>query len=139
MRVAVIGSRSFNDYNSMYFTLNKIHIEQAPPDRFGAITEIISGGAKGADKLAERAAKALGIKLTIFEAKWDDMTEPCKKKINKFGKEYNALAGFNRNSLIIENADLIIAFWDGESSGTKDSIDKAKKLKKKVMIINFKN
>lgn len=40
-----------------------------------------------------------------------------------------------RNTDIIENAEFVVAFWDGQSKGTKDSIDKAVAAKKKVLII----
>jgi hypothetical protein len=52
---------------------------------------------------------------------------------NKYGKS----AGFVRNKLIIENADIVFAFWDGESKGTLISINIAKELNKKLYICNF--
>lgn len=114
MKVAVIGSRSFNDYNELRRILNGL----------GYITEIISGGADGADKLAEQYADEKGIPTKIFLPDW-----------NKHGK----IAGFLRNTDIIENADIVVAFWDNQSKGTKDSIDKANKLNKKVIVIPFQN
>lgn len=110
MKVAVIGSRSFNDYEEVKRILSSINI-----------TEIISGGAKGADTLGEQYAKDKGIPTKIFLPDWD-----------KHGK----IAGFLRNTDIIENSELVVAFWDQTSKGTKDSIDKANKLNKKVLIIN---
>ena len=72
---------------------------------------IIHGGAKGADTLADRYSReVLGQQPIIFLPDW-----------NKLGKK----AGFARNSQMINVADLVVAFWDGESRGTKDSIDKA--------------
>jgi len=111
MKVAVIGSRTFDKYESVYNILSKLKI-----------TEIISGGAKGADSLAERYAKENNIPTKIFLPDW---------------KTYGKKAGFLRNTQIIEECEMVVAFWDGESKGTKDSLDKAEKLGKKVMIIPF--
>jgi len=46
-------------------------------------------------------------------------------------------AGFLRNTTIIENAEVVVAFWDGRSRGARDSIGKANKLKKDTFIIYF--
>ena len=113
MKVAVIGSRSFNKYENVVNVLSKL-----------TITEIISGGAVGADKLGERYAEENEIPTKIFLPDWE-----------KYGKS----AGFIRNTQIIEEAELVVAFWDMESKGTKDSISKAEKLGKKILIINVNN
>jgi len=135
MKIAVIGSRAFNDWTLMSRELAKIHITQEKEPY--CIKEIISGGAEGADTLAERFAKTFEIPLKVFKADWNDMTEPCKIKVNKIGREYNALAGFKRNTEIINRCDMVVAFWDGKSHGTKDSIEKAKSQNKKILIIKF--
>lgn len=124
MKVAVIGSRTFNDYELMCKTLKQFDI-----------TEIVSGSAKGADTLAEKYAKENSILTKLFPADWNDMSEPCIVGENKYGK-YNKLAGHKRNTLIVEYCDCVVAFWNG-SSGTADSINKAKNLNKRVIIINF--
>ena len=111
MKVAVIGSRSFNDYELLRQTLSKLEI-----------TLVVSGGAKGADSLGEKYANANNIPTKIFLPDWD-----------KYGKS----AGMLRNSDIINEAEIVVAFWDGESKGCKDAIAKANKLNKKVLIISF--
>ena len=111
MRVAVIGSRTFNDYDEVKSVLSTLKI-----------TLLISGGAKGADSLGEKYAKENNIETKIFYPDW-----------SKHGKK----AGFLRNSDIINEAELIIAFWDKSSKGTKDSLDKALKLNKRVLIISI--
>jgi hypothetical protein len=111
MKVAVIGSRSFNDYELLRQTLSKLEI-----------TLVVSGGAKGADSLGEEYANANNIPTKIFLPDWD-----------KYGKS----AGMLRNSDIINEAEIVVAFWDGESKGCKDAIAKANKLNKKVLIISF--
>jgi hypothetical protein len=111
MNVAVIGSRDFKDYEKVKQTLSKLNI-----------TLIVSGGAKGADTLGERYADEHNIPKKIFLPDWE-----------KHGK----VAGFLRNTDIINEAELIVAFWDGHSKGTKDSINKAEKQGKKIIIVQF--
>ena len=88
------------------------------------ISLIISGGADGADSLAERYAKEQSIPTKIFLPDW---------------KKYCKSAGMIRNTDIINEADVVVAFWDKSSNGTKDSIDKANKLGKKLILITFEN
>jgi len=128
MIVAIIGSRSFENYELLKFKLLPYK---------ASITKIVSGGALGADKLGEIFAKEFNIPTEIFEAEWENFAEPCKIKKNSYGKEYNALAGFNRNTKIIEKANLVAVFWDGKSPGTRDSMKKAHQMKKDILIIYF--
>lgn len=127
MRVSVIGSRSFNDYDRL-----KRILDLYP------ITKIISGKAEGADTLGEKYADETGIFKEIYPALWSDLTaEPCVIRKRKDGSEYNVLAGMNRNTDIINNCDMVVAFWDSKSTGTKDSLDKAQARKKTTLIVYF--
>jgi hypothetical protein len=130
MKIAIIGSRDFNNYELLKEVMN--------PYR-GKITRIISGGAEGADNLgAKFSREVLRREPLIFEALWDDCTvDELLMGKDKKGNYYNKLAGFNRNTTIIENCDCVIAFWDGSSSGTKDSLKKADKMKKPVKLIIY--
>ncbi len=100
MKVAVIGSRG----------LTVTDLGKYLPEN---TTEIISGGAKGVDSSAREYALSHGIKLTEFLPEYD-----------KYGRN----APLKRNITIIENADVVLAFWDGESRGTKFVIDNCKKM-----------
>ena len=82
-------------------------------------TEIVSGGAKGVDTSAREYAIANHIKLTEFLPEY-----------NKFGRR----APLKRNLQIIEYADLVLAFWDGQSHGTKFVIDKCHELGVEVVV-----
>lgn len=113
MRVAVIGSRGFDNYELVSKTLSNIDI-----------TLLISGGAKGADSLGERYANENNIETLIFKPDWE-----------KYGKA----AGMIRNTDIVDNAEFIVAFWDEISKGTKDSITKSEKLGKKILVVNINN
>lgn len=100
MRVAVIGSRGL-----MVNNLGKYL-----PDN---VTEIVSGGARGVDTCARNYAQRHGIKLTEFLPEYE-----------KFGRS----APLKRNITIIQNADFVLAFWDGTSHGTKFVIDNCQKM-----------
>jgi len=117
MKLAIIGSRTFNDYDVLTIWADAAFYMFDNDDRV-----IISGGAKGADSLGKKFAQENKIEYLEFPADWD-----------KHGKS----AGFVRNQQIVDNCDMILAFWDGKSKGTKDTIDKARKAKKPTFIIYF--
>jgi len=112
VKIAVVGSRKFSNYNLLKDTL-----EQEP-----LISVIVSGGAKGADQLSERYALEKQIPTQIFRPDWD-----------QYGKQ----AGFIRNKKIVEACDKLIAFWDGNSKGTSHSIYLARQFGKKVKVITY--
>lgn len=112
MKYAVVGSRTFKNTTLLATVLNAL------PD----FNLLISGGAVGADTLAGQWAKTKDINTMIFLPEWE-----------KYGKA----AGPMRNTKIVEECDELIAFWDGVSRGTLDSITKARALGKKVHIIKF--
>jgi len=113
MNVAIIGSRDFHDYHLLKdVILSKIDVSQ--------IDCVVSGGAQGADSLGKHFAKEHNINTLIFHPDW-----------HRHGKA----AGMIRNSKIINAADVVFAFWDGVSKGTKDSINKALKEGKEIYII----
>lgn len=115
MKVAIIGSRSYTDYDRLKYILDalseKINIDL-----------IVSGGAKGADTLGYKYAIENNIKTLIFKPEWD-----------KYGK----IAGFIRNEQIVKSSDIVLAFWDGISNGTKNSIGLCEKYNIKYHIIKF--
>ncbi len=134
MNIAIIGSRDFNNYKVLE---EKIHliIYEENENSFKDVT-IVSGGAKGADSLGAQYATKHGLKLIVHEAKWKDLTHPnARIKSNQYG-EYDANAGHRRNTLIINDADIIVAFHNG-SPGTANSLKKAYSLKKKVYEVKF--
>lgn len=115
MKLAVIGSRDFNDYKMLKRYLDYIHSKEQ-------ITLIISGGARGADKLSEKWADDNNIQKSIHLPDWD---------------KYKKAAGFIRNTDIVNEADVVLALWNKVSRGTADSLRKTIALKKQLWVVDF--
>jgi precorrin-6x reductase len=113
MRVLVCGSRGFNDYEFAKRFLSGY-----------GITSIIHGGARGADSCGAKYAQDVGIPCIAFNADW-----------NSYGRR----AGIIRNERMLKEGapDLVVAFWDGNSKGTKHMIDIAEKAGVPVRIIDI--
>ena len=108
--LAVVGSRTFSNLQQMLYAIRDEH-----PD------EIVSGGARGADSLAEMIATGTNIPFRKFLPEWD---------------RYGRSAGFRRNELIIAAATHVLAFYgpDGETAGTKNSVQLARAACKPVKV-----
>lgn len=111
VNLAVVGSRGFSNYNLLKRELDNLRI-----------SKIISGGARGADSLAEVYARKNEIEVKIFPADW-----------NKHGRR----AGYLRNKEIVEECDYLIAFWDGNSRGTAHSIELARAQGKLLKVVRY--
>ena len=118
-KVIVAGGREFSDYNMLSQKLHNILLEKDLSQ-----VEIVSGKAKGADSLGEKWGKINGCHIAEFPAQWD-----------KYGKS----AGYKRNEEMAKYADALIAFWDGESRGTKHMIDLAKRYELKIRVIMYED
>lgn len=121
MKIIIAGSRDFDNYELLDKEVSSIlnsmvHIPMSD-------IELVSGTARGADKLGERYAKENNFNLKLFPADW-----------NNLGKS----AGYIRNENMAKYSDVLIAFWDEKSKGTKHMIDLAIKYNLKVHIIKFK-
>lgn len=112
----MIGSRNFTDVELAKKTLEELHLKH------GAFV-LISGGAKGGDKIGAEIAAQKGWECIIHPADW---------------KLYGRRAGLIRNQTIISQADAVVAFWDGTSRGTEHSLRLAEEQGKPVLIIRFK-
>ena len=99
MKMAVVGSR----------TITQIPLEHVIPPQ---CTEIVSGGARGVDTCAKQFALSHGLKLTEFYPDYD---------------RYGRAAPLKRNDQIVAHADMVLAFWDGESRGTLYTLRQCKK------------
>ena len=113
MILIIAGSRNITDIKVLYSALHDTGID---PDE---IDEVVSGTARGVDRLGEYWATDNEINVIKFPANWD-----------KFGKS----AGYIRNAKMAEYSDTLLAIWDGKSKGTKHMIDLMKKQSKAVVI-----
>ncbi len=116
MKLAIVGSRNFKDYERFC-----IEVEIALKEWDVTDIEIISGGADGADALAERYSReVLQREPVVFPADW-----------NKYGKS----AGPKRNTQIVDACTHMIAFPSHYGKGTQDSVTKIQKAKKPHKVI----
>lgn len=112
MKMMICGSRGITDLKTVI-----VAVEQS-----GWVpTEIISGGAKGIDRLAEEFARMNGLTLTVMKPDW---------------KRYGRGAGLRRNLDMLEACECVVAIWDGVSRGTKHSINSAKEIGRPVFVVN---
>lgn len=108
-KVIVAGSRNFENYALLKNTMDallKIRMEQ------GEEIAIVCGEARGADALGKRYASERGLAVLSFPADW-----------RRFGKK----AGVIRNRQMAEAANACVCFWDGESRGTANMIEEARR------------
>jgi hypothetical protein len=104
MKTIIAGGRDITDYQ---LVLDAIKESQFP------ISTVVCGGAKGVDSLGERYATEMNLQLNMFIPDWDT---------------HGRAAGPIRNRKMAENAEALIAVWDGKSRGTKNMIETARKL-----------
>jgi len=116
MRLGIVGSREFLDYSLLAETVDSF-VEKTKIK----VEKIVSGGAKGADTLAARYASEHGYPLEEF-----------KPDYGLYGRG----APLKRNTTIVENSDIILAFVTASSKGTWDTIRKAQAQNKIVRIYN---
>lgn len=113
MKTIVAGSHRFDDFPLLRTYLDFFFHDQPP-------SIILSGGARGADKLGERYAISEGIAINLYPANWD---------------KYGVSAGYKRNEEMAKNGDRLIAFWDCNSIGTKHMIELAETYKLEIDIV----
>lgn len=111
-RVIIAGSKDFEDYDFMKQKLDEYFGSEG-----GELVEtIISGHAEGADILGERYAAEKGLPCSIFPADWQ-----------KYGRKAGPLRNSQMLDYAYEGFPEVVAFWNGTSSGTYDTIKKARK------------
>lgn len=123
MRLAITGSRSIQDKDWVNFHLDSLYGANST-EPVPTLT-ILSGGAKGPDTFAREWANNEGHDFILFK--------PYHLIDNQV--EYMPRFFFSRNKQIVDNCDELIAFWDGQSSGTRHAIEYAQKVGKVVTVI----
>lgn len=128
--IAIVGSRTFPLPAQIWESLD-LEAKAIAADRGRATVElfikqlsprqhvVVSRGARGVDSWAAELAEERGIEVVTFLPEW---------------KKYGNSAGFKRNKLIVEKAQDIVAFWDGQSKGTLHTVRIAHKARKPYCI-----
>ena len=113
-KVIIAGGRDFDNAEMVEDTMKQLNI---------IVTEVVCGGASGADTLGREWAQKHNIPVKMFPAEWDT---------------YGKYAGIKRNHEMGDYADFLVAFWDGYSTGTKDMITYMKNIGKHGRVIMYK-
>jgi hypothetical protein len=114
--MVVCGSRTFSDYALLDASLDRLLAGRIPD------VVILSGGARGADRLVERYGRDHSLGVERFPADW---------------ARYGRAAGPRRNEEMIATADALVAFWDGTSPGTRHAIKTARRRGIPVRVVRF--
>ena len=101
MRFAIVGSRRFSEPSRVSDYINSL------PAR----ASIITGSASGVDAAATKAARAKGIALQVMPASFDELADAGKSAA--------------RNQRLVDACDVLVAFWDGSSKGTRATVERA--------------
>lgn len=109
MRTIIAGSRDYTVYETVVEAVKESTFE---------ITTVVSGGAKGVDRLGEHYARNNNIRLVIFRPDWERYKD-------KTGKRRKNPAAVIRNTEMAKHAEDLVAIWDGESPGTRHMIETA--------------
>lgn len=124
MRLLISGSRHFNDYD--FFSKKILEHYHDTSRRSGShrISCIISGGARGVDKMAERFAREQGIPIEVYPADWE---------------QHGRAAGPIRNAQMLREGRVgeVVGFLASNSRGTKNMIEQAIKAGKPVKVIHI--
>lgn len=126
IKLAIVGSRDINDFRILdlygFGALNMMGFNLCD------VSHIVSGGAVGVDRLAEKAYRKYKdtlykqpIRLVVHKAEWET-----------YGKQ----AGFLRNQIIVDDCDAAIVIWNGGSSGTRDTIEKLSLARKPYILVS---
>ena len=101
MKVAIVGSRHFGEPARV-----ADYVRSLPPR-----ASIITGSASGVDAAATKAARERGIPVRVLPASFDEMGDPGKAE--------------ERNQRLVDACDVLVAFWDGSSKGTRATVERA--------------
>ena len=111
VKAVIVGSRSIGAVD-MDGALSRLGIDPSM---------VISGGARGVDRIAETWARARGIETRILKPDW---------------RRYGRGAALKRNRELVEAGDVVVAFWDGTSRGTMHTVRTAEELGKRVHVVH---
>ena len=125
MKVIIAGSRDFDNKKLLFAILDKelLTILHNPLYHIQKEMVIVSGNARGADRLGEEWAKSRNVKLEIMTADWNG--------------PHGKAAGFIRNHAMVDVSTHAFFFWNGFSRGTKDCLEYALKKGLWVKVVHY--
>lgn len=101
MKVAIVGSRHFSEPARVVE-----YVKSLP-----ANASVITGSASGVDAAATKAARERGMAVQVMPASFDELADASKAAA--------------RNQRLVDACDVLVAFWDGASKGTRATVDRA--------------
>lgn len=101
MRVGIVGSRHYKEPARV-----TEYVRSLP-----ARASIITGSASGVDAAATKAAREKGIPVQVMPASFEEMADASKSAA--------------RNQRLVDACDVLVAFWDGSSKGTRATVERA--------------
>lgn len=110
LKVGIVGSRHYADLEKV-----ERYVESIPTG-----TRVVTGSASGVDAAATRTARRLGLPITTVAASFEEAKD--------------AAAASSRNRKLVEQIDVLVAFWDGASSGTRMTVERALEAGKEVHV-----
>lgn len=130
MRVAIVGSRHFEseEVAKAWEGVVRGYVKRLPQG-----TVVISGGAAGVDSWAEDEAKKRGLAVTVFPVDKRGLPVDDRERKIEFAKR-----AYARNQKIVDEADILVAFWNGKSGGTADTLARARRAKMPYATVNKK-
>jgi len=108
--VAIVGSRHFADPDRV-----SDYVKGLPPG-----SSIITGSASGVDAAATRAARTRGLPVQVMAASFDELADASRSAA--------------RNQRLVDACDVLVAFWDGASKGTRSTVQRALDAGKEVHV-----
>jgi hypothetical protein len=101
IKVGIVGSRRFPDLDRV-----EGYVRGLPPD-----ARVVTGSASGVDAAATAAARERGLPVQVVGASFDEGGDPALAEA--------------RNRRLIDACDVLVAFWDGTSAGTRGTVERA--------------
>ncbi len=114
MRVAIVGSRHFSDLGRV-----TEYVKSLP-----ARASIITGSASGVDATATKAAREKDVSVQVIPASFDELADPARAAA--------------RNQRLVDACDVLVAFWDGRSQGTRTTVERALDSGKEVHVFTVR-
>ena len=99
--MGIVGSRHFSDLERV-----SAYVRDLP-----AATALVTGSASGVDAAATRAARERGLPVHMIGASFEEARDEG--------------SAAQRNQRFVDSIDVLVAFWDGASSGTRGTVDRA--------------